>query len=74
VAGSRLPIDFAARLAIWRRLGWVELSAAEENCAWHRFEATFGHFGTGIPRRPLPGTSAVCTMGARNCSVGWRRT
>ncbi|MBL8793911.1 MAG: DUF2716 domain-containing protein [Planctomycetia bacterium] len=40
-------------MAIWRRLGWVELTDAEENAAWHRFEAAFGHFGTGI-REPVP--------------------
>jgi hypothetical protein len=53
VAETKLPIEYDARLTIWRRLGWIELSSAEEDDVWHRFEAAFGFFGTGICE-PVP--------------------
>jgi hypothetical protein len=53
VARSKLPVGYDARLAIWRGLGWVELSSAEEDAIWQRFAAAFGFFGAGI-REPAP--------------------
>ncbi|HJZ58724.1 MAG TPA: DUF2716 domain-containing protein [Gemmataceae bacterium] len=50
---SKLPVDYSARLAIWRGLGWVELSPPEVDAVWDRFEVAFGFFGTGI-REPTP--------------------
>lgn len=48
-----LPVDYSARLAIWRGLGWIELPDAEYDVVWEEFRRRFGFFGTGI-RAPEP--------------------
>jgi hypothetical protein len=50
---SKLPVEYAARLAFWRHIGWQELPASTEDAIWERFEKRFGFFGTGI-REPAP--------------------
>lgn len=61
MADSKLPIDFPARLAIWRQLGWEELSDADTDIVWKRFERSFGFFGIGI-REPTPSLAWDITL------------
>src|SRR5580765_705796 len=53
MAISKLPVEVAARHAIWRALGWEELPDSKVGSIWDRFEQSFGFFGTGI-QEPTP--------------------
>lgn len=52
MAESKLPVEYSARLAAWRKIGWQQLSVSAEDIIWERFERRFGFFGS--IREPVP--------------------